>query len=82
MARRPSRGDAITILEGLRQEGIITSAKVRVSAKPADQPEIEITVPQEIALAEAMREVSNALGPLGLNLAVVARLGSSAGETP
>jgi hypothetical protein len=74
-----TRGDVITILDGLMQEGVITSARARVSAKPADRP--EITVPQEIAVAEALREVRSALEPLGLDLLVVVRLGGSAGES-
>jgi hypothetical protein len=81
MDHQLTRGDVITILDGLMQEGVITSAKARVSAKPADRPEIEITVPQEIAVAEALREVRSALEPLGLDLLVVVRLGGSAGES-
>jgi hypothetical protein len=76
-----TRGDVISILNKLMQEGVITSAKARVSAKPTEQPMIEVTVPQEVAVASALHEVRSALEPLGLDLAVVIGLGSSAGES-
>ncbi len=81
MDHRPARTDVISILDGLVQEGVIASARARVSAKPTNPPEIEVTVAAEIAIADALHQVRNALEPLGLDLMVVARPASSAGES-
>jgi hypothetical protein len=77
-----TRADVITILNRLKQEGIITSCKAKLSTKPTTRPQIEVTVANEVAVAVALQQVRSALQPLGLALNIVARLGSSAGETP
>jgi len=71
--RLPNRGDVISILNRSVQEGVITSFQTRLFDKglSGNEPDIAITVADPDGAGEALRQVRDALAPLGMDLTVV-----------
>ena len=81
MAKRATRGDVIAVLNRLVREGVITSFQTNLFDKDrADKPDIAVAVADLANCGEALRQVREALQPLGLDLIVMVDLNGIPGN--
>jgi hypothetical protein len=81
MVKRASRGDVVATLNGLVREGVITSFKTDLFDKDrSDKPDVAVAVSDLGRCDEVLRQVQEALQPLGMDLSVVVDLRGIPGE--
>jgi hypothetical protein len=79
--RKTTRGDVIAILNRLVREGVITSFKTDLFDKDrSDKPDVAVAPSDPENCGEALRQVREALEPLGIDLSIVADLNGLPGR--
>jgi hypothetical protein len=81
VAQRTKRGDVIATLNRLVREGVITSFQTQLFDKDrSDKPDVAVAVADLGRCDEVLRQVQEALQPLGMDLSVVVDLRGIPGE--
>ena len=80
-AKKSNRGDVIAVLNALVRDGVITSFRTSLFDKETGQePDIAVGVAAPDRCDDALRQVRQALEPLGVDLKVVVDLRGMPGE--
>jgi hypothetical protein len=79
--RKPTRGDVIATLNKLVRDGVIASFRTDLFDKDrSDKPDVAVAVSDPANCGDTLRQVQQALQPLGMDLIVVVDLSGIPGK--
>ena len=79
--RKPTRGDVIATLNKLVRDCVIASFRTDLFDKDrSDKPDVAVAVSDPANCGDALRQVQQALQPLGMDLIVVVDLSGIPGK--